>query len=343
MIYAGIDVGGTNIKAALVSGDAQILEKRIIPFPGGGYKNVAGIVEDLIRRMLSQGGYTPEDAASIGLAVPGSIDPGGSRVIHAYNLDFHDAPLKREMERRFSGIPVALGNDADAAALAELYRGALRGCRTGVLLTLGTGVGGGVILNGRLFKGGMGHGVELGHMCLIHGGPVCTCGNRGCMETVCTASWLAEQGRRAARKDRGGLIAQRAGNNLERVNGKTVFDCAKAGDKAALAIVSRYIDYLSSAISSVAVLLDPEVVALGGGVSLAGEFLFAPLRKQVKEKSFFKFNHKIVAAEMGNDAGVVGAAMLWEHQNHGRPGQGKGTGWINRRKGTKPGGQGRKR
>jgi glucokinase len=158
-------------------------------------------------------------------------------------------------------------------------------------LTLGTGVGGGLILGGKMFNGGLGHGVELGHMCLQFGGPLCTCGNLGCVETLCNAPWLIRQSSQAT-------------------DAKMVIDAAKEGDVAAKNIFDRYVDQLSSAIVSCTNLLDPEVVALGGGVSLAGEFLFAPLREQVLRKSFFHHPYKIVPATLGNDAGIIGAAML---------------------------------
>lgn len=310
MIHVGFDVGGTNIKAGLVDGGAKIVTKRNVPFPKGKYQQAAQVMENLVDDMLDETGMNRDEIRSIGIAIPGSIDTKGSVVIDAYNLGFHNVPMKDEMSRRFPGIPVYLGNDANVAALAELCAGAFKGCQTAVLLTLGTGVGGGIILNGRMFNGGMEHGVELGHMCLIHDGPACTCGNRGCVESVCTATWLTAQGKRAAEKDSNGLISKKAKNDQARVNAKTVIDSAKEGDPAAVEIFNQYVDYLSSALLSIVALLDPEVIALGGGVSLAGDFLFEPLRKKVWEKSFFKFRHKIVPAEMGNDAGVIGAAML---------------------------------
>ena len=164
-----------------------------------------------------------------------------------------------------------------------------------------------------MFNGGQNHGVELGHMTLIQDGPKCSCGNFGCMETVCSATWLARQGREICEKDPSSLISRKTKGDPLRVNAKTVLDCAKQGDEAALRVFERYVEYLSTAIASVISLLDPQVVALGGGISLAGEFLFEPLRQKVQEKAFFSHTYKIIPAVMGNDAGMIGAAMSFEH------------------------------
>ena len=219
-------------------------------------------------------------------------------------------PLKALAQEAFGEIPVYLANDANGAALAELYAGAFRGCKTAVLFTLGTGLGGGIILGGHMFNGGMNQGVELGHMYLVNGGEHCTCGNDGCMEAYCAASALARDGQRAMKKHPESLIAARAGGSPENVDAKLVIDCAKEGDEAAKAVFDQYIDSLSSACASIYNLLDPEVIAIGGGVCGAGEFLFAPLREKTTGKCFYKTHGKLVPAELGNDAGMIGAAML---------------------------------
>ena len=313
MIHAGFDIGGTNIKAGLVDDQGRITVKRNVPFPKEEYHSCIAVMERLIADMLTEAGLGRSAIADIGIAVPGSIDPSGSVVLNAYNLGFHNVPLREELQKRYPEIPVGLANDANAAALAELYGGVFEGCRTAVLLTLGTGVGSGLILNGKMFNGGCGRGVEIGHMTLLHGGPACTCGNLGCIESVCTATWLTARGREEAARHPQGAVAKAAGCLIEHVNAKTVVDCAKGGDPAAKAIFDTYVDHLSSAVASIASMLDPEVIALGGGVSLAGDFLYEPLRTQVKEKVFFRCDYTIVPASMGNDAGTIGAAMLCSH------------------------------
>ena len=267
-------------------------------------------IEEAVDFLLRQQAIARKDVESVGIVVPGSIDQKGERVIDAYNLGFHDVPLKALAQEAFGEIPVYLANDANGAALAELYAGAFRGCKTAVLFTLGTGLGGGIILGGHMFNGGMNQGVELGHMYLVNGGEHCTCGNDGCMEAYCAASALARDGKRAMEQHPESLIAARAGGSPENVDAKLVIDCAKEGDKTAKAVFDQYTDSLSSACASIYNLLDPEVIAIGGGVCGAGEFLFAPLREKTTGKCFYKTHGKLVPAELGNDAGMIGAAML---------------------------------
>ena len=311
MVQIGFDVGGSKIAAGVVNDRHKILARKEIPFPTGtSYKIVAEIMAVMGEELLKSAKLDLSSLQSIGISVPGDIDEAGGTVLNAHNLQFHNVPLQKEMKDYFKEIPVFLSNDANAAALAELYAGAFRGVKTAVLLTLGTGVGGGLILDGKLFNGGQGHGVELGHMMLSHNGSICSCGNKGCVETLCSASWLIREGRKAVIEYPNSLIFLKAEGSIEKINARLVIDCARDGDAVALDIFTRYVDQLSSAIASCANLLDPEVIALGGGVSRAGEFLFAPLRKQVEEKSYFHVPYRIVPAELGNDAGIIGAAML---------------------------------
>ncbi len=312
MLQVGFDVGGTNIAVGVVDDNKKIIVRRSVPFPTGSPSRqtaalMAALVEDMARELKVPVGTF----ASVGIAVPGSIDPACENVINAYNLQFHNVPLRALVSEYLdAGVPVYLANDANAAALAELHAGAFVGKETAVLITLGTGVGGGVILGGRMFNGGLGHGVELGHMILSHDGPLCTCGTRGCIEASCTATWLVQQGRRAVVDYHTSKITTDAEGNLRNVTAKMVVDCAKDGDTIALDIFERYVDQLGSALCSIIVLLDPEVIAIGGGVSHAGDFLFEPLRENVRRKCFFKEYGEIVPAVLGNDAGIIGAAML---------------------------------
>ena len=203
-------------------------------------------------------------------------------------------PLRKILSDAFPGIPVYIANDANGAALAELYTGAFVGCKTGVLLTLGTGLGGGIILNGKMFNGGMNHGVELGHAYLVDG----------------AASALTRDGRRAMQAHPESMLAEQTGGDPGKITPKLVTDCAKAGDAAAKAVFDTYIEHLSSACASVYNILDPEVLAIGGGLSAAGPFLFDPLQEKVSEKCFYATRGKLVPAVLGNEAGMVGAALL---------------------------------
>ena len=310
MYQIGVDIGGTNIKVGLVSDELSLLRSVSVRFPHDGAASVVAAIAEAVDDLLKQEGIARKDLESIGIVVPGSIDQTGALVIDAYNLGFHDVPLKALAQEAFGEVPIYLANDANGAALAELYVGAFRGCKTAVLFTLGTGLGGGIILGGHMFNGGMNQGVELGHMILEHDGEHCTCGNDGCMEAYCAASALARDGKRAAKKHPDSLLAKRAAGDPDAIDAKLIIDLAKEGDELAKALFDRYISYLSSACASIYNLLDPEVIAIGGGVCAAGEFLFAPLREQTTEKCFYKTHGRLVPAELGNDAGMIGAAML---------------------------------
>ncbi len=311
MLQVGFDIGGTNIAAGVVDDEMRIVTRRSVPFPTGKpYTHAIALMKDIVEELALELNVESRQFQSIGIVVPGSIDPKCERVLHAYNLQFHDVPLKKAMQEEYPEVPVHLANDANGAALAELHAGAFRGSKTAVLLTLGTGIGGGLILGGKMFNGGLGHGVELGHMVLMHGGPLCTCGVHGCIEAVCTSTWLIQQGRRSIIDYPNAMIYTEAGGDLTKVTAKLVIDCAKAGDAIACDIFERYVDQLGSAITSCINLLDPEIIALGGGVSHAGEFLFEPVRQNVRKKCFFEEIGAIVPAQLGNDAGIVGAAML---------------------------------
>ena len=293
MTRIGFDVGGTNIKAGLFDNDMNYLSKKISSFPKAlGYHNIIETMYETAMEMLTENNLSKDDVCSIGIASAGGIDIEGGIIIAAYNLDFKEVPIRDEMKSHFPGIPVKLINDADAAALAELKKGALKGCRNSLLLTIGTGLGSGVIIDGKLYSGGLGNGTEVGHMLLSRDGPLCTCGKRGCIESFCAATWLVN-----------------AGRDLGYYGAKAVIDAAKNGEAAAIDVFNEYIENFSDAIASLANLLDPEIVALGGGVSLAGDFLFVPLREKVEKKSFFKHPYKIVPARLGNDAGTIGAAV----------------------------------
>ena len=310
MYQIGVDIGGTSIKIGLVDDELNIIRRTAIPFPMIGGEGVAMELAKAVRCLLAEHGITEEDMAYVGVVVPGSIDPTGEIVLDAHNLGFHDVPFKKLLEAQFPKHTVYLANDADGAALAELGRGAFMGCKTAVLLTLGTGVGGGVILNGKMFSGGCRRGCELGHMQLVAGGELCTCGVNGCIEAYCSATALIRDGIRAMKAHPESMLAEKSAGDESMLTGKFIIDCAKDGDKTAKAVFDAYVDHLGSAVVTMVHILDPEVIAIGGGICHSGEFLFEPLRKNVLEKCFFDSCGEIVSAKMGNDAGIIGAAML---------------------------------
>ena len=314
MLRIGIDIGGTKIKIGILDGESSaIIIKGRIPFSHKGYQEVVRETAMTLEDMIKEIGSNREDIGSIGMAVPGSIDNEKGLVVHAHNLDFHNVPIVAEMKKYFPEVPVYIANDANAAAMGELCCGSFRNYKTAVILTLGTGVGGGIICNGKMFNGGRDNGVELGHMMLKYGGIKCSCGNLGCVESYCSVSWLINQGRKVIEESKESLIVSKTGGDPEKVDGKIMADSAREGDPVAEEIFETYIDNLSAALTSINALLDPEIIAIGGGISGAGDILFKPLMEKVKEKSFFKIAYNIVPALLGNDAGTVGAAMLFKN------------------------------
>jgi glucokinase len=293
MLRFGFDIGGTNIAAGLVNEDNQLIAKDSVKFPRGcGTDAVIKACAGLYRSILEQSGTDEKDVMGLGVAVPGSVDPQNGVVIDAHNLGFHHTPLQDLLGEALHK-PVTLINDADAATLAEHRIGALVGTRTSMLITIGTGIGGGLILNGELFRGGRGNGTEPGHIVLHNGGRHCTCGIDGCAETYCSATRLAVDG-------------QAFGCSTA----KETIESARNENEQALQLFNSYVDDLGSYIASVVNLLDPERIAIGGGVCGAGSFLLDPLRTDVKRKCFFETCPEVVVASAGNDAGIIGAGLI---------------------------------
>lgn len=293
MVRIGYDIGGTNIAAGILDENNRLLLKKSLPFPRGKGNDAAiEICCTLYHALLETSGLREADVSGVGAAVPGSVDIAEGVVIDAHNLDFHRTPLAKMLREKLQK-PVDVINDADAAALAEHRVGALSGTKTAVLITIGTGIGGGLILGGELFRGGRGNGTEPGHMVLRNAGRACTCGVNGCAEAYCAATRLGKDG---------------ASFGCD--NAKAVIDAAKDGHEQALSLFRSYIDDLGSYLASIVNLLDPERIAIGGGVCGAGEFLLKPLREDVKKKCFFLTCPEIVVATAGNDAGIIGACLI---------------------------------
>lgn len=293
MLRFGYDIGGTNIAAGIIDEENRLIAKDSVKFPRGeDTEAVVSVCVNLYHAILDRFAIKEEDIAGVGVAVPGSVSPKDGIVIDAHNLGFHHTPLASLIGDRLHK-KVVLINDADAATVAEHRIGALTGTNTAMLITIGTGIGGGLIMNGDLYRGGRDNGTEPGHMVLRNGGRHCTCGINGCAETYCSATRLGKDG-------------SAFGKNTA----KEVIEAAKQGDAEALALFRSYIDDFGSYIASVINLLDPERIAIGGGVSGAGSFLLDPLRRDVEQKCFFETCPEIVLASAGNDAGIIGACLI---------------------------------
>ena len=302
MLSLGFDIGGTTIKAGAVDGDFNIVKKLALPTPKGD----AAALCDLIAKTANDLLVPKQERFRLGVTVPGSVGKDGS-IIDAWNIGLFNVPLKKMLEERLPGAEVKVMNDADSAALAELHFGALKGVTTGLMLTLGTGVGGSIIFEGRLFGGGQGRGTELGHAMLDRGGRKCGCGHCGCIETLCSATALKRLAQEVC-DNKAGMIYEKSLEGVT-VDAKLAIDCAMAGDPEAVRIFGEYTDALSDAIASFVNVLDPEVIVIGGGVSGAGDFLLDMLREKVPPRTFFGSCGRFAAASAGNDAGILGSIV----------------------------------
>lgn len=311
MIRVGIDVGGTGIKVGLINTEHQIVgEGAIHTFTDIPFEEQVQHIAQCVLDTVEKANLSRTDIQSVGVGIPGVSNSAGE-VIKCANMGWFHVPF-REVFRRFLDVPVHIDNDANVAALAESVTGVSAGTSSSVFITIGTGIGSGIIINGKIWNGFHGIGGELGHVILgLHGVP-CTCGNRGCLERYCSATALIRMGREAAAAHPESRILSMAGGDPANIEARTVIDSAREQDPTALAVYAEYIDNLSQAIASVVNLLDPEVIVIGGGVSKAGDFLLDPLHREYPK--YVVYNDQpmppIKLAVLGARAGVIGAAML---------------------------------
>ncbi len=308
----GIDVGGTSIKVGIVDEQGKILNK--LSFPTLVERGHGAVIADMANfsvKLIQDSGIPMDEIESVGIGIPGIYDVRRNIVPFCTNLFWHEVPLVQLM-RKVLDKPTYVGNDASVAGLAETLFGASKGTKNSVFLTLGTGLGGGVVLGGKLFTGYHGVGTEVGHMIVEAGGVQCTCGNKGCWERYAAATGLIRMAREAVAKHPDSMILREAGGNPEKIDGKIAIDCAKAGDPVAVDVFRAFIYYLCVGIVSLINTFDPEVIILGGGVSHAGQMLVDAVNETLPGMVFCKEMPyaKIVLATLGNDAGIIGAAML---------------------------------
>ena len=312
MYYLGIDLGGTNVAAAVVTEKGELLGKASLPTPRGvPADQVADQMAAASRAAVEQMGLSMDDIASVGIGSPGTIEPDTGVIRFWSNLDFSNVPLTALMEERLNK-KIYLENDANAAALGEFAAGAGKGSNSMVAITLGTGVGGGAVLNGKLYTGFNYAGMEVGHFVIEHGGRLCTCGRKGCFEAYCSATALIKRTREVMEEHPDSKLWELAGT-LEAVNGRTPFDAAALGDAAAGMVIDEYVDYLGCGVASLVNIFQPEVFCIGGGPSAQGETLMAPVRYILNREDYARnsvHRTRLVRAALGNDAGIIGAALL---------------------------------
>lgn len=313
----GVDVGGTSIKMAVINRNGNILHKWSIPTnknDGGKY-----IIKDIVRSLeetLKQHGLKREDLAGIGVGVPGPVNYEEGTISRSVNIGWPEHfPVRKDLERE-SGLPVFVENDANCAALGEMWKGSGKGARDLIFVTLGTGVGGGVIAGGKLVRGVNGAAGEIGHITSVpEGGHPCNCGKNGCLETIASARGIV---RLAGEKRK--IFAEKGKRTLlpELFTAKDVFDCARSGDSLCLEVTEEMSFHLGLALANLGNALNPEKIIIGGGVSKAGEFLLTKVQTYFEKYAFspVRLSTRLALASLGNDAGVIGAARLVKEQGN---------------------------
>ena len=308
--YCGIDLGGTNIAAGIVDEEYRILSTTSAPTPKMvDGKTLATAIAKVAEEAAAKAGLTMAEIAGVGMGAPGYIDTERGVNHFSGNLGLTEDPMAQNLSDCLGGKPVRLGNDANVAAYAEYIAGAARGSRRSVMVTLGTGIGVGAIIDGS----DHGMAAEGGHMVIYYHGRHCTCGHDGCFEAYASATALINQTREAMLRHKESLLWELCGGDLSKVNGKTPFDGRDAGDHTAIVVVAQYLEFLAYGISNLINLLEPDVVVIGGGICAQGEKLLTPLRGLVHEMVYhplFAERCRMAIAELGNDAGIIGAAGL---------------------------------
>ena len=313
MYKIGVDLGGTNIAAGIVDKDYNIIAKGSVPTKASRpAKEIIADMAELCKKLCADAKIKISEIESIGVASPGIVDNDSGKVLYANNIGFKDFPLASIL-RELTGVQnIKMANDANAAALGEAVAGAAKGTKHSVMITLGTGVGGGVIIDGKVFSGSNGAGPELGHIVIEHNGVPCSCGRCGCWESYSSATALVRMTKEAidAAKAAGRYTSMA---NAEKISGRTACDAMRAGDAVAKEVYDKYISYLANGITSIVNVFQPEVISLGGGISNEGQSLIDDIKPLITEEQYggdVVKTAEIRIAKLKNDAGIIGAAAL---------------------------------
>jgi len=313
MYRLGIDLGGTNIVAGVVNEKYEIVAtakcKTNCPRPA---KEIIDDMAACALEAVKKAGLTLKDIDAAGVGAPGAIDPVGGEVIFSNNLDFYNVKMTG-MLKESTGIDFFIENDANAAAYGEFVAGAGKGTNNCVMITLGTGVGGGIIINGRLYSGSNYAGAELGHTVICLEGETCNCGRQGCFETYASATALIRQTKQAMIRYPESIMWDMCNGDIKNVSGRTAFDAMRKNDEAGKAVVDKYIYYLAMGLANVINIFQPDVLCIGGGVSKEGDNLIVPVSKIVAGENYGRnvaLKTEIKTATLGNDAGIIGAAYI---------------------------------
>lgn len=317
MVYIGIDIGGMSIKGGLVDYDGNLSHKIVIPTKVSEDANVIlSDICELIKNILDKANKSIADIISIGIGSPGNVDSKNGIIKFAANIKFENVYIREYLNKYFD-IEILISNDANCAVLGEQFFGAAQGIDDILMVTLGTGVGTGIIVDGKIFAGRQSAGSEGGHICISHEGKLCSCGRRGCWEQYASASALVEQTKSAMNENADTLLHEVARTEGE-VNGKVPFKALEMGDTVAKLVVRKYIQYVGEGIVDHINIFRSEVVIIGGGISGTGQAFLVPLQEFI-EKNSFAYKHTspttVKMALLGNDAGILGAAALGMNKN----------------------------
>lgn len=314
MYYVGIDLGGTNIAAGLVNEHYKLVDK--ISKSTNAKDGVEQIVERIAqaaKEVVEKCGVSMDDVACIGIGSPGVVDNQKKEVTFAANLGFLHTPVVKMLEKYLPGKKICIGNDADVAAYGEYMAGAAKGVKNCMTITLGTGIGGGLIIDGKIYNGFNHAGGEFGHIVINQNGRPCTCGRNGCWEAYASVTGLIKTTQEMMQNHPESKMWEIADGKLENVNGLTSFDAMRAGDPAGKEVVDIYIKAVAEGLVDVINIMQPEVLCIGGGISKEGDTLLLPIRKIANEQMFARHcdtHTEIRIAKLGNDAGIIGAALL---------------------------------
>ncbi len=310
--YIGIDLGGTSAKAGLFSPEGKLTFKGSIPTrKEDGFLGTIEKLYSLVTSICNSADIPLKKIEAIGIGSPGVVDNSNGNILNWSNFDWKNVPLKSALENR-TGCKVFVINDANSAAYGEAKCGAAKAYKDSIFITLGTGVGGGIIIDGKLFEGHRGAGAEIGHMSINTEGITCTCGRKGCFEAYASATALIRDTKRAMNANKKSLLWSKVAT-IEDVDGRTAFDASKEGDEVAQLVVSDYIRYLGNGIINLVNVLRPEAIILGGGVCNEGDYLLKPLKEYIYKNIYVSQDTiplQIAVAELKNDAGIYGAAAF---------------------------------
>jgi len=318
MYSIGIDLGGTNIAAGIVDANYNIVVKDSVPTNAKREADeITADIAALCRKLAADAKIDMSEIEFAGMATPGTANRDTGVIEYANNLPFFMYPMCEKLSAMLGGTKVYIENDANAAAKAEAMAGVAKDAKFSVMITLGTGVGGGIVLDGEVYSGFNFAGAELGHIVIEKDGRPCSCGRKGCWEAYSSATGLINMTRdkldECRKSGRATLMEKMISGDYEHISGKTAFSAAKQGDAAAAEVVSEYIDYLACGLANIINIFQPDVCSIGGGICREGDYLLKPLEERVFQEVYTKTREpktKLLIAELGNDAGIIGAASL---------------------------------